>query len=157
VPISNVFFVCYRAIGEAAYKAAVQAAGKNQKSLTIGWEVLGLTKESATRIFKEEADTGFELDRVTMYKGQTTKYDRKGNIISKDEAAKAAEKGDDSTGVDNSEDLPMPTSNVMVCGNCGFTLFIAKGREAKFFGPGFKCPECGASKDQFAPPEDDEE
>lgn len=36
------------------------------------------------------------------------------------------------------------------CGSCGYTRFIAKNREFKFFGPGFTCPNCGAPKDQFA-------
>lgn len=30
-----------------------------------------------------------------------------------------------------------------------YTMFVAKGREFKFFGDGFKCPECGAGKNKF--------
>ena len=30
------------------------------------------------------------------------------------------------------------------CEECGYTLFIAAGREGKFFGDSYKCPECGA-------------
>ena len=41
------------AMGEAAYRAAVAAAGKKQTSLTVGWEVLGLDQDTATRIFEE--------------------------------------------------------------------------------------------------------
>ena len=32
---------------------------------------------------------------------------------------------------------------------CGYTLFVAKGREFKFFGDNFKCPTCGAGKEFF--------
>jgi rubredoxin len=35
------------------------------------------------------------------------------------------------------------------CGNCGFTLFPAKGREWKFFPTDFRCPACGSEKDDF--------
>ena len=38
---------------------------------------------------------------------------------------------------------------VVECQECGFTLLIAKGREFKFFGKSFKCPECGAGKSKF--------
>ena len=31
----------------------------------------------------------------------------------------------------------------------GFTLFVAKGREFKFFGDDFKCGTCGAGKEFF--------
>lgn len=30
-----------------------------------------------------------------------------------------------------------------------YKMFVAKGREFKFFGDGFKCPECGAGKNKF--------
>jgi len=135
-------------MAEAAYRTAVIAAGKGQASLTVGWEVLGLDKETATRIFEDEAKEGFLSDRERMYGGQSQKYDKKGRKVDKEgdlidpEDQKAAE---------NEPDETTPTSNVYECGNCGFTLFIAKGREDKFYGEGFKCPECGAAKDQFDP------
>jgi rubredoxin len=139
-----------QAMGEAAYKSAVQASGRDQTSLTVGWEVLGLDKDTATRIFQEEAGEGFVSDRQKMYGGQSRKYDAKGNRLDKDgdleDPENAIGGGDDGK----------PTSNVMGCKDCGFTLFIAKGREEKFFGPGFKCPECGSGKDRFEPRDLDE-
>lgn len=30
-----------------------------------------------------------------------------------------------------------------------YKMFVAKGREFKFFGDNFKCPECGAGKNKF--------
>ena len=35
------------------------------------------------------------------------------------------------------------------CTKCGYTLFVAAGREDKFFPESFTCPECGATKDKF--------
>lgn len=143
-------------MAEAAYRTAVIAAGKGQTSLTSGWEVLGLDKDSATRIFEEEAKDGFLSDREKMYGGQSRKYDAKGRLVDKDgkltdpeDQKKAEEEGE--------EEEEMPTSNVMECEECGYTLFIAKGREFKFFGDDFKCPECGAGKKSFKPKDIEEE
>jgi len=141
-----------QAIGEAAYRSAIQAGGKDQDSnvLTVGWEVLGVDKDTATRIFLEEKRDGFISDREKMYRGQSTKYDDKGNRIKDDgdlEDPENAIVGDEKK----------PTSNVMGCTECGYTLFIAKGREAKFFGDGFSCPDCGALKDKFEAKDIDED
>ncbi len=35
------------------------------------------------------------------------------------------------------------------CSQCGYTLFVAPGRESKFFGDDFTCPECGSDKSKF--------
>ena len=137
---------------EAAYRTTVQAGGKKQKKLTPGWEILGLTKESATRIFEEEAKEGFVSARETMYGGQTQKYDKKGRPIDKEGKLKNPE---DAEG--DEDDDKSPPSNVYQCGNCGYTLFIAKGREFKFYGDDFKCPECGAEKDKFQPADIEED
>ena len=131
-------------MAEAAYKTAVIAAGKGQTSLSPGWQVLGLDKETATRIFEEEAKEGFLSEREKMYGQQARKYDAKGNVIDKEGKpldAEAATAGD----VESEE----PVSNVYECSECGYTLFIAKGREFKFYGNDFECPECGAGKDKF--------
>jgi rubredoxin len=141
-----------QAMGEAAYRAAVLAKGPNQDTLTIGWQVLGLDKETATRIFDEEAKEGFVSDRQKMYGGQSTKYDAKGNIIDKD-----GKLVDPENAIEGSGDDKIPASGAMECSDCGYTLFIAKGREQKFFGDGFKCPNCGAKKDKFKPKEIEED
>lgn len=134
------------AIAEASYRSTVQAGGKNQKSLTPGWETLGLDRETAQRIFDDEAKEGFISAREAMYGLQTQKYDKQGRRISKDdtledpdEAAKEAAKEKEQEAV----------SNVYECLQCGFTLFVAEGRESKFFGADFKCPQCGAPKENF--------
>lgn len=140
-----------QAMAESAYKSAVLAGGKNQKSLTVGWEVLGLDKETATRIFEVEAKDNFLSDREKMYGGQSTKYDSKGNIIDKEGKLVDPENAIEGSGGDE------PTSNVYECSDCGYTLFVAKGRESKFYGEGFKCPECGAAKDKFKPKDIEED
>lgn len=139
-------------MAEAAYRAAVQAGGKDQTSLTVGWEVLGLDKDTATRIFEEEAYEGFKTYRETMYSGQTTKYDKRGNIIDKEGKVVDPENAE---GADEEEEES--STGVYECGNCGYTLFVAKGRDFKFFGDDFECPECGAKKDQFTSRDIDEE
>ncbi len=35
------------------------------------------------------------------------------------------------------------------CSQCGYTMFVAAGRESKFFGDDFTCPECGSDKSKF--------
>lgn len=136
-----------QAIGEAAYRATILTGGKKQKKLTPGWEVLGLDKETATRIFEEESKEGFLSQREAMYGGQTRKYDKRGNRIKEEDG----ELVDPENAIEDDEADAMPSSNVYECGSCGFTLFIAKGREFKFYGDDFKCPECGAKKEDFQP------
>lgn len=130
----------------------MQGGGRGQTSLTVGWEVLGLDKETATRIFEEEKKEGFVTAREAMYGLQTQKYDKSGNRITDDGKLENPEDAGGvtrDTEVGGGSDSDAPTSNVYECSECGYTLFIAQGRESKFFGPGFKCPECGAPKDKF--------
>lgn len=140
-------------MAEAAYRTAVLGGGKKQTSLTPGWEVLGLPKDHATRIYEEEKKIGFLTDREQMYGGQTRKYDKKGRQVDgKTGKLTNPEEGggfdDDDTNDDTNDDNGV-ISNVYECGNCGFTMFVAQGRESKFFGANFKCPECGAPKSDF--------
>ncbi|KAF6004446.1 hypothetical protein F1559_002394 [Cyanidiococcus yangmingshanensis] len=39
--------------------------------------------------------------------------------------------------------------HVYRCGQCGYTLYPARGRELKFFPKTFKCPQCSAPKSEF--------
>jgi len=137
------------AMGEAAYRAAVASAGKSQTELTVGWEVLGLDKETATTIFNEVAKEGFMTGREAKYgRAYSQKYDSKGRKIDDDGKLENPEEADK----DDDGDSNAPASgNVQECTECGYTLFVAQGRDFKFFGSNFKCPECGASKDKFKP------
>jgi predicted RNA-binding Zn-ribbon protein involved in translation (DUF1610 family) len=73
------------------------------------------------------------------------------------EAKVVAETGalPDKEDVDLTDSFDKPTGNEEMmltceCGECGYTLFIAAGREGKFFGDTYKCPECGAPKSKFS-------
>ena len=135
------------AMGEAAYRSAVAAAGKKQTDLTIGWEVLGLDKETATEIFEEVAKDGFMSSREAKYgRAYSQKYDDKGRKVDKDNNLLNPEEADDD---DDDGDSAPASGNVQECTECGYTLFVAEGRDFKFFGSGFVCPECGAPKDKF--------
>jgi len=139
------------AMGEAAYKAAVQTAGKNQSELTIGWEVLGLDKETATTIFNEVAKDGFLTGTQAKYGAKQQKFDAKGRKLDDDEKLVNPEEAAN----DEDESVGSASGNVQECTECGFTLFVAQGRDFKFFNSGFTCPECGASKDKFKAPDMD--
>jgi len=47
--------------------------------------------------------------------------------------------------------------HMFMCSSCGYTLFPARGREGAFFNDKFKCPMCGASKEEFVDMNDDED
>jgi rubrerythrin len=134
------------AMGEAAYRAAVASAGKGQTKLTIGWEVLGLDEETATTIFEEVSGEGFLTQTQAKYGASQQKYDSKGRKVSKDDELENPEEADDEEDEDNSMTA---SGNVQECTECGFTLFVAEGRDFKFFNAGFTCPECGAAKSKF--------
>ena len=134
-------------MAEAAYRAAVATAGKNQSELTIGWEVLGLDEEVATKIFTEVAGAGFLTQTQAKYAAKQQKFNAKGGKFQEGDD-KVKEPKDD----DEDDDISSASGNVQECSECGFTLFVAQGRDFKFFNSGFTCPECGASKDKFKAP-----
>jgi rubrerythrin len=136
-------------MGESAYRTVVQKTGPTQK-LPDGWQVLGLKQEAALEIYKEEKDSGFKSAQEEIYGGLNERYNKKGQRI--DEKGFVIEEKDIEQNEKDAEfesDASTSTSGAFECENCGYTLFVAKGREAKFFGAGFQCPECGAAKDQF--------
>ncbi|KAL3817743.1 hypothetical protein ACHAXA_010963 [Cyclostephanos tholiformis] len=165
--------ICVAYCTQSAYRDAVAEAGPGQKKITEGWKVLGLDKETATRIFEETSALGF-LSRDELWaKEEQDAYrekiaaeerrrqelrdiiDKDGNLIDptnidpdkliKDEDFNREPEDD---GKDEGGPLTGATM-AKECGNCGYTLFIAAGREAKFFPSGFTCPQCGAARDQF--------
>jgi len=160
------------AMGEAAYKNLVASEGSKERKkkekkgkdgeeevdtptqLTLGWEVLGLTRETAEEIYDSVADDGFRSDREKKYeslddditfddKGRRVKGD--GELENPDEATPDDDKDDDESDGGGGGGM----GNAKECTQCGYTMFIAAGREFKFFGEGFKCPECGCGKDKF--------
>jgi len=134
-----------KTMGESAYRSAVAAAGDGQESLTAGWEVLGLTQETAQTIFDEVKEDGFMTGAQKLYGGgMQSKFDAKGRKLK--DNGELVEPLQDS---DDDDDNESPAGTVFECGECGYTMFPAKGREFKFIGADFKCPECGAAKDKF--------
>jgi rubrerythrin len=138
-------------MAEAAYRNLIQKAEKSNK-LPEGWQVLGIEQDVALSIYREEKGAGFKTFQEEIYGGANESYNKKGQRIDAEgfvieEADIEQNEKDAEWGVD--EDETASTSGAFECGNCGYTLFVAKGREAKFFGAGFKCPQCGAEKDQF--------
>ena len=112
-----------------------------------------MDRANAERIFEEEKKEGFVSARETMYGGQSTKYDKKGRAIDKEGNLANPDEAEDAE--DEEDDGPSGSvSGAYECSQCGYTLFVAKGRESKFFGDGFKCPECGAPKSDFEAKDD---
>jgi len=139
------------AMAEAAYKSAVAAAGKKQSDMTIGWEVLGLDEEIAIKIFEEVAGEGFLTQTQAKYAAKQQKFNSKGGRVHDGDEVEKPKEGDD----EDDADVSSASGNVQECSECGFTLFVAEGRDFKFFNSGFTCPECNASKDKFKAPKMD--
>jgi len=127
-------------MGESAYRAVVEDAGEKQTSLTTGWEILGIKKKRATEIWKSVLTEEFVEEDVK----EEDSYE---SLVSAEEREDFKKREEEKKKVEETETTS--TDNARECGDCGFTLFIAKGREFKFYGDSFKCPECGASKDKF--------
>jgi rubredoxin len=164
-------------MAESAYRDAVAEAGKGQTKMTEGWKVLGLDKEVAKRIFdetkalgylspdelwkKEEQDAAMEKFAAEERRRKELRetIDKDGNLIDPNATVdpdklitdEDLNKNRDHVDDDKDELGGSSTGPAMAkeCGNCGYTLFIAKGREAKFFPSGFTCPQCGGARDQF--------
>ena len=113
---------------------------------------MGIDRATAERIFAEEQKEGFVSAREVMYGGQTSKYDKKGNLLDKE--GKVA---DPENAIPDDDEDDAAVSGVHECSQCGYTLFVAKGRESKFFGENFSCPECGAKKYKFEARDDMDE
>lgn len=123
----------------------MQTAGSSEKTLTAGWEILGLEKSTAERIFKEESAKGFTSD--TLYGGSLLKYDDKGKRLNENDMPHDKISR-------TKKELVGPMSNTYECSKCGYTIFVAAGKEDKFFGDGFQCPECGSPREKFIHPKD---
>lgn len=162
-----------RDMATSAYRDAVAEAGPEQSKVTPGWKVLGLTKETATQIFDETKALGF-LSREELWAKERDDYamkermaqerrqealrnsiDKDGGVIDPDAEVdpdkritdEDMQRGDDDD--DDTGDSGPMSGGAKECTKCKYTLFIAAGREGRFFGSGFTCPECGAGRDQF--------
>mmetsp|Transcript_30955 Transcript_30955/g.34249 ORF Transcript_30955/g.34249 Transcript_30955/m.34249 type:complete len:518 (+) Transcript_30955:309-1862(+) len=154
-------------VGESAYQSWIQEQGFNegydpenpeQPKLPDGWQVLGLTLEKAEEIFTGEKKKSFQTEIDYIYSNIDEKYNKDGQRINKYGVLMDDPKpGEEDDKKEEEEEDEKMGDGVFECGKCSYTLFVAKGRSAKFYGPGFTCPECGVGKDQFFEVEDDDD
>jgi len=155
----EVIDVLQKTLTEQAYKDVLAAAGGPEEGLQPGFEVLGLTQaeaqtvvdglleekrlaeEEAARIAAEKAEEERVLKiREAAWKGMQGEVKTHGETEEDREARKKKAK---------KEPERAEGTHEYECTMCGYTLFVARGREFKFFGDDYKCPQCGADKKYF--------
>jgi rubredoxin len=104
-----------------------------------GYEILGFKESEARGILQaflsdkeqavEEACRDIEARERTLM----TRMRETANESSEETSSKAGK----------------PSGHRFECQRCGYTLFPAAGREWKFYGDNFTCPQCGAPKSEF--------
>mmetsp|Transcript_65554 Transcript_65554/g.136540 ORF Transcript_65554/g.136540 Transcript_65554/m.136540 type:complete len:335 (+) Transcript_65554:40-1044(+) len=153
----EVIDVLQKTLTEEAYKAVIEGAGGCDAGLQPGFEVLGLTQaeaqgvvdgmleekrvaaEEAARIAAEKAEEERVLNiRKAAWEGNQGGVKTHGETDEDREAKKKKKEPERGEGTHEYE-----------CTLCGYTLFVARGREFKFFGDDFKCAQCGAGKSYF--------
>lgn len=145
----EVIDVLQRTLTEQTYKDIVNAAGGPEKGSQAGFLQLGLTQSEADGIVaamaEEKRRAAEEAARLAAEKAEEEKVKKimAGPDLSSIKG-KANKDSDDKDKVERA-----PGSNEYECTKCGFTLFVAPGREFKFYGDDFKCTQCGAGKDAF--------
>ena len=90
-------------MGVQAYRDAIANAGKDQTKMTEGWKILGLEKEEASKIFKEQQEKGFlglreelandeknriikeQEERAAAAERVRNMFDEEGNVIEDDD------------------------------------------------------------------------
>lgn len=110
--------------------------------------LLGLSEDKAKALYNKAIQEGYQTEKDFLF------GDDEDGLEREDTGALAAIKEAEAAGdVLNTEPI------IAECPKCGFTLFVAKGREQKFFGPDFECPDCKTPKADFsvrAPPKGDD-
>jgi len=132
-------------LADQAYASAIKGKGRERpfSANAAAAAALGLDAAAAARVLEDvNRVPGEDDDKAEWLKDLEAKVaDESGPLPTADEVDtedKFAPKGED--------DEMMLTCE---CGECGYTLFIAAGREGKFFGDSYKCPSCGAPKSKF--------
>eukprot|EP00188_Purpureofilum_apyrenoidigerum_P001922 Plantae.Rhodophyta-Purpureofilum_apyrenoidigerum.ctg21121.p1 GENE.Plantae.Rhodophyta-Purpureofilum_apyrenoidigerum.ctg21121~~Plantae.Rhodophyta-Purpureofilum_apyrenoidigerum.ctg21121.p1 ORF type:complete len:395 (-),score=74.22 Plantae.Rhodophyta-Purpureofilum_apyrenoidigerum.ctg21121:7-1191(-) len=130
-----------------------------------------LQKSILDRVYREACEKALDEDDATSAPGREADLlnlsQREADMIfqsviqqrkraEEEEAARAQEEERQSFSMKDSLDAPArisepekSTVHAYQCTDCGYTLFPAAGREFKFFGSDFACPQCGAPKDKF--------
>lgn len=157
-PKSTVEFidVLQNTLTEEAYKSIVGKAGGPDAGVQPGYAEIGMTEADAQGLINRWLDEA----RTKADEAAALAEEKAGQakIIAIREAAIAgqAEKANLNDGrVKTHGEVEKPKVESKIdpdapheyeCTQCGFTLFVAKGREFKFFGDNFKCGTCGPAR-----------
>jgi len=150
---AEVIDVLQQTLTEQAYKDILNANGGPENGVQPGYAELGYSQQEAeecvARLVEENRIAAEEAARIQAEKDEE---ERILNIRKKAWSKNDPNKdGDEADGKD-SEPAPEEReegAHEYECTKCGFTLFVAKGREFKFYGDDFKCQGCGAGKEDF--------
>ncbi|KAG8469089.1 hypothetical protein KFE25_007607 [Diacronema lutheri] len=137
---------------DKTFTAAVLAESDDLLTAKVPAEasILGLSPQAAQKLLSELQAEEMEVRRqAAAEQDEAAAEERARNELL------AAVRGDAVRDTKPTEPEPAPPATepaagkALECSNCGYTLFPAAGREFKFFGDDFKCPQCGAGKDAF--------
>ena len=152
--------VLQNTLTEEAYKAILEKAGGPEAGLQPGFAELGYSQAEAealiARLIEEARIAAEEAARLQAEQEEEARVQAIRELAVKKQGEKQnINDGRIKThGEEPKKDEPAPTKasdepSEYECQQCGFTLFVAKGREFKFFGDDFKCGSCGAGKEFF--------
>jgi len=115
-----------------------------------GFQTLGLSESDATRIMDDvQAQKATEAEEKELEDEEAARAELLRKAMQESAAASEPRAEEPTTAVD--EPSRADGTHEYECSKCGYTLFPAKGREGKFFGADFCCPEpgCDAGRDDF--------
>jgi len=155
----EVIDVLQKTLTEQAYRDVVTAAGGPHEGLQPGFEVLGLSQGEAQGVLNTMLEElRLEEEEAARIAAEKAEEER---VLKIREAAWKGNAGEVKTHGETEEDREARKKKVRKeperaegtheyeCTQCGYTLFVAKGREFKFFGDDYKCVQCGAGKKYF--------
>jgi len=156
-----------RMLLEKTFREAVDASGQDVLSATVPADVreLRISQAEAERFLekyqKEEAEA---RRKAAMEADEVDELTKAREVLLAKVKEESPEVADGTPGADppapatSGDDAPTSggasDAAAHECSNCGYTIFPAAGREWKFFGEDFKCPQCGAPKSAFKVSED---
>ncbi|GJQ13781.1 hypothetical protein GpartN1_g5572.t1 [Galdieria partita] len=128
-----------RSLAETCFLQLLKSEGRDKDfSPTEKAKFLGLSEDQAQSLYEQ-----YLLEQVKQ-----KDLERAASQEKKASVEEASEASYSEQSVSSSK----PSSNVAhayQCQNCGYTIFPAAGREFKFFGESFVCPQCKSPKSQF--------
>ncbi|EME28929.1 hypothetical protein Gasu2_26270 [Galdieria sulphuraria] len=127
-----------RSLAETCFLQLLKSEGRDKDFSPIEKaRFLGLSEEQAQSLY----------DQYLLEEVQRRDYER-----ATSEKKASVEETSTSTFSEQSVSCSKPSASVAhayQCQNCGYTIFPAAGREFKFFGDSFVCPQCKSPKSQF--------